>query len=67
VTCVRDCALVLSLVCVALPSLTSVLLCDHQLQGREAPSCGDSSQTGESLRKKNTVVFKLIIRSLERG
>jgi hypothetical protein len=28
---VRDCALVLSLVCVALPSLTSVLLCDHQL------------------------------------
>jgi hypothetical protein len=29
--CVRDCALVLSLVCVALPSLTSVLLCDNQL------------------------------------
>jgi hypothetical protein len=28
---VRDCALVLSLVCVALPSLTSVLLCDNQL------------------------------------
>jgi hypothetical protein len=26
---VRDCALVLSLVCVALPSLTFVLLCDH--------------------------------------
>jgi hypothetical protein len=31
VACVRDCALVLSLVCVALPSLTSVLLCDHQI------------------------------------
>jgi hypothetical protein len=31
VACVRDCALVLSLVCVVLPSLTSVLLCDHQL------------------------------------
>jgi hypothetical protein len=31
VACVRDCALVLSLVCVALPFLTSVLLCDHQL------------------------------------
>jgi hypothetical protein len=30
-TCVRDCALVLSLVCVALPSLTSVLLSDHKL------------------------------------
>jgi hypothetical protein len=28
---VRDCALALSLVCVALPSLTSVLLCDHQV------------------------------------
>jgi hypothetical protein len=28
---VRDFALVLSLVCVALPSFTSVLLCDHQL------------------------------------
>jgi hypothetical protein len=31
VACVLDCALVLSLVCVALPSLTSVLLCDNQL------------------------------------
>jgi hypothetical protein len=31
VTCVRDCTLVLILVCVALPSLTSVLLCDHQI------------------------------------
>jgi hypothetical protein len=29
VVCVRDCSLVLSLVCVALPSLTSMLLCDH--------------------------------------
>jgi hypothetical protein len=33
VACVRDCALVLSLVCVALPSLTSMLLCDHQCKG----------------------------------
>jgi hypothetical protein len=31
VACVRVCARALSLVCVALPSLTSVLLCDHQL------------------------------------
>jgi hypothetical protein len=31
VACMRDCALLLSLVCVDLPSLTSVLLCDHQL------------------------------------
>jgi hypothetical protein len=31
VACVRDCARALSLVCVALPNLTSVLLCDHQL------------------------------------
>jgi hypothetical protein len=28
---VRDCARALSLVCVALPILTSVLLCDQQL------------------------------------
>jgi hypothetical protein len=28
---VRDYARALSLVCVALPTLTSVLLCDHQL------------------------------------
>jgi hypothetical protein len=31
VACVRDCARALSLVCVALPTLTSVLICDHQL------------------------------------
>jgi hypothetical protein len=31
VACVRVHALALSLVCVALPSLTSVLLCDHHL------------------------------------
>jgi hypothetical protein len=31
VACVRDCAHALSLVCVALPILTSVLLCDQQL------------------------------------
>jgi hypothetical protein len=29
VTCVRVCARVLRLVCVALPTLTSVLPCDH--------------------------------------
>jgi hypothetical protein len=29
VTCVRGCARALRLVCVALPTLTSVLLCDH--------------------------------------
>jgi hypothetical protein len=31
VTSVRVCALALSLVCVAFPSLTSVLLCDQQI------------------------------------
>jgi hypothetical protein len=31
VACVRDCARALRLVCVALPTLTSVLLCDHQI------------------------------------
>jgi hypothetical protein len=29
VTCVRVCARALRLVCVALPTLTSMLLCDH--------------------------------------
>jgi hypothetical protein len=29
VTCVHVCARVLRLVCVALPTLTSMLLCDH--------------------------------------
>jgi hypothetical protein len=49
---VRDCAVDLSLVCVALPSLTYVLLLWSSLYGQEAPSCGDSSQTGERLRKE---------------
>jgi hypothetical protein len=31
VASVHDCARALSLVCVALPSITSVLLCDHKL------------------------------------
>jgi hypothetical protein len=33
VTCVRGSAVDLSLVCVALPSLTSVLFCDHHCKG----------------------------------
>jgi hypothetical protein len=31
VACVRDCARALSLVCVAFPTLTFVLICDHLL------------------------------------
>jgi hypothetical protein len=53
--------------CVLLPSLTLVLSLWYLLLGRETPTCGDSSQTGNVIRKRNTVVFKLIIGSLERG
>jgi hypothetical protein len=52
VTCVRVCAHVLRLVCVALPTLTSALLCDHLIVRARAPSCGDSSQTGKSKERR---------------
>jgi hypothetical protein len=66
VTCVRGCAADLSLVCVALPILTLCLLCDlyyksERLQVVEIP------RKRENTLKEKTVVFKLIIRSLERG
>jgi hypothetical protein len=67
VTCVRVCALILCLVCVAHPILTSVLLCEHQIVRAMAPSCGDSSQAGYSETKQNIVVFKWVFGPLERG
>jgi hypothetical protein len=45
VTCVCVCARALRLVCVALPTLTSVLLCDHLI-------VRDSSQTGKSKERR---------------
>jgi hypothetical protein len=56
----------LSLVCVALPSLTSVLLCDHHCKGERLQVVEIPHKRGKRLRKK-AVVFKLIIGSLERG
>jgi hypothetical protein len=53
--------------CVLLPSLTLSAFTLIFVVRRETPSCGDSSQTGKSIRKKTTVVFKWIIGSLERG
>jgi hypothetical protein len=66
VTCVRGCAADLSPACVALPNLTLCLLCDlyckgERLQTEEIPC------TWEKTLKEKTVVFKLIIGSLERG
>jgi hypothetical protein len=48
VTCVRVGTLILCLVSVAHPSLTSCFFVNFKVYGREAPSCGDSSQAGYS-------------------
>jgi hypothetical protein len=56
----------LCLVCVAHPNLTPCFHCDLCCKGERLQSCGDSSQT-EIIIYGKTVVFKLIIGSLERG
>jgi hypothetical protein len=56
--CVPVCAADLSLVCVTLPHLILCFSCDKLVE-REAPICGDSSQTGERLLRKTTVVLKV--------
>ena len=67
VTCVRVCARALRLVCVALPTLTSVLLCDHLIVRARGSKLWRFLANGKEKRKKNIVVFKLIIGSLERS
>jgi hypothetical protein len=67
VTCVRVCAFALRLVCVALPNLTSVLLCDHLIVRARGSKLWRFLANEKEKRKKNTVVFKLIIGSLERS
>ena len=67
VTCVRVCARALRLVCVALPTLTSVLLCDHLIVRARGSKLWRFLANGKEKREKNTVVFKLIIGSLERS
>jgi hypothetical protein len=66
VTCVRSCATDLSLACVALPNLTLCFLCDLYYKGERLQTV-EIPRTREKTLKENTVVFKLIIRSLERG
>jgi hypothetical protein len=66
VTCVRGCAADLSLVCVALPNLTLCLLCDLYCKGERLQAV-DIPRKRENTLKEKTVVFKLIIGSLERG
>jgi hypothetical protein len=66
VTCVRGCAADLSLVCVALPNLTLCFLCDLYCKGERLQTV-EIPHTREKTLKKKIVVFKLIIRSLERG
>jgi hypothetical protein len=50
VTCVRVCARALRLVCVSLPTLTSVLLCDHLSHCK-----GERLQVVEIPRKRERV------------
>jgi hypothetical protein len=66
VTCVRGCAADLSPACVALPNLTLCLLCDLYCKG-ERLQTEEIPRTWEKTLKEKTVVFKLIIGSLERG
>jgi hypothetical protein len=66
VTCMRGCAADLSLVCVALPNLTLCLLCDLYCK-RERLQVVEIPRKWENTLKEKAMVFKLIIRSLERG
>jgi hypothetical protein len=66
VTCVHGCAADLSLVCVALPNLTLCFLCDLYYKG-ERLQVVEIPRKRENTLKEKTVVFKLIIGSLERG
>jgi hypothetical protein len=66
VTCVRGCAADLSLAFVALPNLTLCFLCDLYCKGERLQTV-EIPRTWEKTLKEKTVVFKLIIGSLERG
>jgi hypothetical protein len=65
VTCVRVCAAELCCVCVASPNLTSCFLCDLNCKGERLQTV-EIPRNREDTLKKKTMVFKLIIRSLER-
>jgi hypothetical protein len=66
VTCVRGYTANLSLACVALHNLTLCFLCDFYCKGERLQTV-EIPHTWEKTLKEKTVVFKLIIGSLERG
>jgi hypothetical protein len=63
---VRVCAADLCRVCIASPNLTSCFLCDLYCKGERLQIVEIPHKREDTLNKK-TVVFKLIIGSLERG
>jgi hypothetical protein len=66
VTCVRGCAADLSLVCVALPTLLCAFFVISNVRARDSKLWRFLANRKNTLKEK-TVVFKLIIGSLERG
>jgi hypothetical protein len=66
VTCVHGCAEDLSLTCVALPNLNMCFLCDLYCKGERLQTV-EIPRIREKTLKEKTVVFKLIIGSLEKG
>jgi hypothetical protein len=66
-TCVRAVALILSLVCVASSSLTSYFFVNLKCKGERLQVVEIPRKREKIKVKKNTVVFKLIIGSLERS
>jgi hypothetical protein len=63
---VHGCAAYLSLACVASPNLTLCFLCDLYCKGERLQVMEIPRKRDKTLKEK-TVVFKLIIESLERG
>jgi hypothetical protein len=66
VTCVRGCAADLSLACVALPTLLCAFFVISIIRARDS-KLWRFLANGKNTLKEKTVVFKLIIGSLERG
>jgi hypothetical protein len=64
---VRGCAADLSLACVALPSLLLCFLCDLNYKGERLQLVEIPRKREEYSKEKKTMVFKLIIGTLERG
>ena len=65
-TCVRGVAVISYLECVASPNLTLCLLCDLYCKG-ERLQVVEIPRKRENTLMEKTVVFKLIMGSLERG